>query len=114
MDGPLAGSVISCIAVNGNNIFAGGEGVFISNNKGMTWTRVIPSTHNVFSLDVKGSKVVVGADYSEAFYSNDSGLNWKDIGIGRPSYSRVRAIAFCGTNIIACMKGEPCKRNIFV
>ena len=76
-DGPGGGSVRS-IVVSGTDLFAGtyGGGVFLSNDKGASWTAVssgLPLNTTVTAFAVNGSNLFGGA--GGVFRSTDNGTS---------------------------------------
>jgi photosystem II stability/assembly factor-like uncharacterized protein len=120
-------SNILCLAVNGNNIFAGTyTGVYLSTNNGASWTAMIDSglpIYSIQSLAVSGNNIFAAVTpppnwysppvndsiapappsfTSGAYLSTNNGASWTAINSGLPS-----AVGFCfavsGGNIFAGM-----------
>jgi hypothetical protein len=76
-NGPIGGNV-HCLAVNGNNIFAGTDGgIYRSTDEGANWAPVNSglTNHYVWSLAATDTTVFAGTS-AGVFLSTDNGLNW--------------------------------------
>ena len=79
--GPYGGTV-SCLAVAGDDLFAGtfGGGVFRSRDNGTTWGQTSLTNTNVYALaavpDGKGSINVLAGTHDGLFCSTDDGNSW--------------------------------------
>jgi hypothetical protein len=83
---PLGGSatdVVSCLAVNGNNFFAGTDngGVFRSTNYGLNWALTNLMDVSIMSLTTNGIYIFAGAaiwtlSHGGVFLSSDNGESW--------------------------------------
>ncbi len=83
---PLGGSateVVSCLAVNGNNFFAGTDngGVFRSTNYGLNWALTDLMDVSIMSLTINGNYIFAGAaiwtlSHGGVFLSSDNGESW--------------------------------------
>jgi len=101
--GPGGGEVQSLVA-NGNNIFAGTRGgVYLSTNKGLSWTAVntgLPFRSvygtGVFALGVY-DKNIMASTSNGLFLSSDNGTSWTSLGCS----PAVIALAMNGDNIFA-------------
>ncbi len=72
-------TVVSSLAVIGNNLFAGtGHGVYLSTNNGTNWTKVNNGLTGlwVYSLAVKGTELFAGTLIQGVFRTNNNGTNW--------------------------------------
>jgi len=101
-NGPCRGSA-NCFAVIGSNIFAGGSGVFLSTDNGMSWKSVSTGlTNDVLALAVSGTNLFAGTDGGGVFLSTNNGTSWTAINTGLPQYPfQVYALAISGTDIFA-------------
>jgi len=100
-------SNISCLAVSGTTLFAGASfgiaqsGVFISTDKGNTWTAIdngLTNTSYVNALLVVGTKIYAAAD-DGVYVSNNNGASWTAVNNGIPSYYNIESLAVSGNNI---------------
>ncbi|MDR3610468.1 MAG: hypothetical protein P4L27_07900 [Ignavibacteriaceae bacterium] len=93
--------IISSIAVNGANVFAGtkSNGVFLSKSDGTPWTQLksnlIPS--NINCLSVCGTSVFAGTN-AGIFLSSDNGTNWNKVNDQVVNCFAVRANNICAGN----------------
>jgi hypothetical protein len=103
---------ISCIASNGQNLFAGtwfysrdSSGVYLSTNRGSNWTkmnaglRVNSGFPGVGALAVSGTNLFAGT-FQGVFLSTNNGTSWTATSPAM-KYSYVPALAVCGTNLFA-------------
>lgn len=94
---------INCLAVLGNNIFAGTQlnGLFISSDNGITWTPASLNISIVKSLSVNGTDLFAGSGSSGTsggvFKSTNNGVNWTQSSFDKATYS----LATSGNNIFA-------------
>jgi ligand-binding sensor domain-containing protein len=100
----LCGSDISSLAVVGNNLFAGIRcGVFLSSNKGASWTEAdsgLPLYYGpVQTFAVSGTDLFAGT-YNGVFLSTDNGSSWTAVNIGLTD-TNVFALAVLGTDLFA-------------
>jgi len=77
---------VKCIAVCGNNIFAGADNnystggfIFVSNNNGSSWTKVGSTNTSISSLEVTGSNIFAGVDNGGLYLSTNNGLTWNSV-----------------------------------
>jgi len=100
--------VITCFAVNGNNIFAGtaNNGVFYSSNNGSTWVAVNTglTNSNILSLTINDNTIFAGTP-SGVFLSSNNGGSWIAANSGLP-VTGIYALASIGNNIFAGMHGN--------
>jgi hypothetical protein len=95
---------VYCLAVSGNNIFAGtyDGGVFLSTNNGKSWTAVNSGLTiegiSVNCLTVSGNSIFAGTE-GGVFLSTNNGTSWTGLGSSGPS--EVNALAVSGNNIFA-------------
>ncbi|MGB9702634.1 MAG: WD40/YVTN/BNR-like repeat-containing protein, partial [Candidatus Kapaibacteriota bacterium] len=89
------------IAVIDNYIYAGtnGNGVFVSNDNGNTWSQknTVLSNSVIFSLENFGSDILAGTR-GDIFLSTDNGNSWARLGY---KISNVMSLAINGNNILA-------------
>src|ERR1035437_11185631 len=100
----LGGGIVTCLAVNGTNIFAGTqeEGLYLSTNNGTTWTQInngLPiRTYTVYALVFIGTNIFAGiGSYSAkggVYLSTDNGGNWTRVSNDLPD------------NIVRCLRSE--------
>ncbi len=79
------GDSVTCLAVNGRNIFAGTRhgGVFVSSSQGQHWMQTINGmgSLSVRSLSVHGGSLFAGTA-GGVFISADSGVSWSSVNTG--------------------------------
>jgi photosystem II stability/assembly factor-like uncharacterized protein len=107
----IEGGPVSVLTASGTNIFAGSEdGVFLSNNKGESWTSVssgLPTNigSHIMSMatstDDSGRTYLFAGCYYGLFRSINNGSNWNRVANGWPEYSAIYALAVNGSNIFA-------------
>ena len=72
------------LGVQGNNIYAGGNGTFLTSNLGSNWSTVMGDM--TYSVTAIGNKIFAGTGYG-LFASSDSGITWTlntgSIGVGQ-------------------------------
>lgn len=66
--------LVQSIAVSGNDVFAGGDGFYLSADGGVTWNR-IDSTIQILSLQVIGRNILAGTS-NGVYRSIDNGSSW--------------------------------------
>jgi len=101
--GPYGNYYFTEVAMLDNGyIIAGGSNLYLSKNKGVTWTTVKYSDYIAYyagSIDCESDKVVVGG-YNGVYLSTDNGVNFKDIS---PTNSeRTLSVKINSGNIYAC------------
>jgi photosystem II stability/assembly factor-like uncharacterized protein len=101
-------SWVTCLAVNGTNLFAGtaGGGVFRSTNDGLSWTAANTNltTTSVYSLAINGSNLYAGTNGSGVFLSTNNGTSWSPASDGLPiseNHDLVWSLVSIGTNLFA-------------
>jgi ligand-binding sensor domain-containing protein len=96
----LTSTGISSFAINGTNVFAGGDGVFLSSNNGSLWSSVINGLSNttVNALAISGSNIFAGTNGGVFLSTNNGGL-WSPANTGFTG--QIRSLAISGTNIFA-------------
>ena len=101
--------MVTAFAVNNQGLFAGTlDGLFLSNNNGVTWKPVELGTETnktVLSLAVQGTNVYVGTnryDYNGGgvFHSTDNGQTWPVNNNAGP-FTSINKLVISGTNILA-------------
>lgn len=94
-NGPGGGDVWA-FAVKDRNVFAGGEGIYVSSDKGLTWIAVGKGiTEHVNALTVIGNKLFAGT-VKRVFQSADNGMNWD---VSSQELGEVQSIVANGDNI---------------
>lgn len=72
--------VVLCLAVNGNDVFAGTDngGVFRSTNGGLNWYRTSFNAGSVLSLKINSNNIFAGVGFSPwgVYLSTNNGVNW--------------------------------------
>ncbi len=103
----------NCIAVSGNNLFLGGQGVSLSTDEGADWTSVsngIPTiiymgrnayTVVVNALAIWGPSILAGTEYGGVYLSTNSGTSWTSLNSGLPTLSSINTFEIVGTNVFA-------------
>jgi hypothetical protein len=98
-----AGISVSALAVSGTNIFAGTDGgVYLSTNKGTSWTSAGLSNNWIWSFAVSGTNIFAGLAGGGIFLSTNNGKKWTSLSdsmVGSILY--VSALAVSGTNLFA-------------
>lgn len=96
---------VSCLAVNGNSLYAGtGNGVEMTTDYGVTW---VPrntglTTFAVTSIAIENSKMIAGTANGGVFLSNDGGANWSAInGSSSLGSIAVLTVLISGSNMFA-------------
>ena len=101
----LPNDTVGCLAVIGNNIFAGigGSGVFLSANNGNSWTEVNNGLTNtiVYALAVSGNNLFAGTASGGVFLSSNNGSTWTMV---LPN-GGITSFAVSGNNIFAGTAG---------
>lgn len=98
---------VKCMAVSGNNIFAGTEnGVFLTSDNGKQWIAVdsglLNNGHVILSLAISGNNIFAGTDGSGVFASANNGQSWKSKSSGLTSNGlSISALMVIDTNIFA-------------
>jgi hypothetical protein len=103
---------VHCLAINGDNIFAGtdGSGVVLSTNNGSSWSVVITGLTSpyIYGLASAGTNTFAGSYNFGVFLSTNSGGNWSAVNNGLPlsgSGMTYAALAIKGTSIFAASAG---------
>ncbi len=104
-NGPYGGD-ITCLAVNGTNLFAGTPyGAFRSTNNGTSWASINNGLANtdVTTLFVNGSNIFAGTNSGGVFLSTDSGASWSSASFGLEP--EVLTLTASGTDLFAGTSG---------
>ena len=83
-NGPYGGS-ISELAIKGTTIIAGtnGDGVFLSDNNGASWTQTTFTGASITALVVDTSNIYAGTyGYAGVYISSDNGITWSQANTG--------------------------------
>lgn len=103
-DGPYGGA-INCFAINGINIFAGTSngGVFLSSDKGATWTAMNTglTSNNISSLSISGINIFAVTESNGVFLSTNNGTSWTAVNTGIPESTSVYSLLISGASIFA-------------
>ena len=103
--GPSGDGDIQCMAVNGNNLFAGSltGGVYRSTNNGTSWTSVNAGLTNpiINALTIKGNDLFAATYFGGVFLSTDNGGSWTPSSTWadqseRSGICREQRLSFCG------------------
>ncbi len=91
---------INALAISGENIFAGGERVFLSTDRGSSWSAIDNGLTDLFVLSIAiiGDKIFLGTQSSGVFLSTNNGSNWNQINNGLTNLS-ANTLAINGENI---------------
>jgi hypothetical protein len=98
-NGPLGGYV-NALAVNGKNLFAGLDDIYLSTDSGMSWNALHTNVPHGFSTIVVNDGDLI-IPYGSIYLSSDNGSSWieKPTGIFQVGFG---LLAANGTNFIAC------------
>jgi len=96
----LNNQYINCLAINGNNIFAGTfyNGVFLSTNNGTNWTQTVLNNQTVLSLTTNENNIFAGTTQNGVYLSMNNGTNWTQTSLNDKT---VYALAINGNNVFA-------------
>ncbi|MCX6163477.1 MAG: tetratricopeptide repeat protein [Ignavibacteriae bacterium] len=88
--------------LSGNNLFAvtGGDGVFLSTNKGENWNHIGFTNRHVFSITAIGSTFFVGTA-DGVFYSTNNGEKWLNFNQGFNFIPNVHSLLIVNNYIFA-------------
>jgi len=100
----LDSTYVGALTINGDTIFAGTtlNGVYISTNKGSSWTAIntgMPTTQ-IYVLAKSGSNIFVGTE-DGIYLSTNNGDNWTAMNNGLPANTEVYSIAIRDSNVFA-------------
>ena len=99
--------MVEALAINGTNIFAGGDGIYLSTNNGSSWSHLtngLPTGISITSFAISGTNIFAGVesivnDYG-IYLSTNNGSSWVDVSNGLPN-DKITSLAISGTNIFA-------------
>jgi photosystem II stability/assembly factor-like uncharacterized protein len=121
VDGPWIGPSVQCLATDGSSFYAGGrdgKGLFISTDKGDTWTNrnngLPQNTINAIILSsVEGSDYIFAGTEGRGIYrSTDGGADWLLVSTGNSlEFSYSRYMTKCGKYIFTIHLGNIYKSN---
>ncbi|MFZ4590842.1 MAG: T9SS type A sorting domain-containing protein [Ignavibacteria bacterium] len=91
---------IYCLAVSGNNVFAGGNGggIIISTNYGINWAQTGLTEYGFESICINGNNIYAGSSGVGVYLSTNNGTNWSQAGLNNKIIS---SIVTSGNNIFA-------------
>jgi hypothetical protein len=90
---------IFCLAVRGNDIFAGTYGgVFLSTDYGTSWVQTALNNDNVNTIAFNGNNIFAGTGNNGVYLSTNNGANWSQTGLNN---QLVYKITVNGNNIFA-------------
>jgi photosystem II stability/assembly factor-like uncharacterized protein len=98
-----------CLASNGANLFAGGDGgVFLSTDSGASWTASDSGLTNteIHSLAMSGSNIYAGTAYGGVFLSTNNGSSWALVNSGLTSNAIISNITVNGAYLFAGTEGS--------
>ncbi|MCX6160250.1 MAG: T9SS type A sorting domain-containing protein [Ignavibacteriae bacterium] len=74
---------IRCLAVNGNNIYAGSYdgGIYLSTNYGTNWNMFALASMAIGSISISGNNIVAGTGGWGVYLSTNYGMNWTQAGL---------------------------------
>lgn len=103
-------SFVTCFTSIGNNLFAGGGGVYFSSDGGATWN---PRNNGLFppsvsSLAVIGTNIFAGTFGGGVFLSTNNGTDWNPVnnGLGLGN-NNVAEVVSSGSNLFAVTSNFP-------
>lgn len=67
---------VRAVLVNGNTIFAGGEGMNVSTDYGQTFSQTISSFQSIMDIENSNGNVYAAAVYSGFYLSSNNGASW--------------------------------------
>ncbi len=92
----LLNTSCNSIAINQNNIFVGGKGIYISSDNGTTWNLANNTSYmTINSMTKSGQDIFVGTRNYGVFVSNDNGLNWKGTSLSYISINSILSFNGC-------------------
>ena len=90
---------VRAITVDGNNIYAGDNGVYKSTNNGLLWTSITSWNSVVVSIAVSGTTILAATLSNGIYMSANGGSTWNTINTGLPS--QVNSVIIYGTTFLA-------------
>jgi hypothetical protein len=98
----LADRYVNVLAVSGNTIFAGTEagGVYLSTNKGASWSKTGLQDKSVTALTISGKYICAATRDSGIFLSTNDGASWAGFNTGLAT-RRVNSLAIGGGTVFA-------------
>ena len=100
---PSTTMTVTSLATNGNYIFAGtanttngngGDGVFLSNNNGTSWSQVGFANSYITSLTNCNNNIFVGVWGDGIFLTTNNGVSWNNINDGLTFFPNIYPISF--------------------
>ncbi len=111
----LAGKTVVGLTRSGNNLLASvmGDGVYISANKGSTWTASSEGLESATSgpnrsMLVTGGHVLIAGSFYGVYRSSDDGVTWtaRNEGLQAAGSSSVEFLAVSGSYVMAGVKSQ--------
>ncbi len=96
-----------CVATMGSNLFAGGNGVWLSTNTGTSWTVIGLHDTSVIALAVSGTNIFAATNNNGVFLSSNNGTSWTSVNEGLPNGTSIAALAVGDTNTSLDSSGPP-------
>lgn len=90
---------VRAITVDGNDIYAGDNGVYKSTNNGLLWTSITSWNSVVVSIAVSGTTILAATLSNGIYMSANGGSSWNTINTGLPS--QVNSVTIYGTTFLA-------------
>ena len=80
----LDSAAISAVAINGNNLFAGGEGMYLSTDSGNSWAPIDSglTSLGVTTIAVNNNFIFKGGEDSGVYVSSNNGSSWSKFNNG--------------------------------
>jgi hypothetical protein len=101
MGNGLTNTNVYSLAISGLNIFAGtGDGVFLSSDRGTSWSAANSGMTNahIYSLVFSGTNLFAGTDSGKVYRSTNNGATWTSV---RVATYAMYALAVSGTVLFA-------------
>lgn len=86
------------IFIDGANIYACNQGIYLSTNGGFNWSLISPSISAV-KMDKSGNNIIVATLNTGIYYSSDNGSTWTNFTSGL--LTNIRDVKIVGTNFFA-------------
>jgi len=109
----LNNQYVIALAVSGNNIFAGFNGVYLSTNNGITWTQTALNNRMVYGLAISGNNpedsgqvIFAGTNDYGVYLSANNGQNWIQKNQGFPNIIDVYSFLIANNYIFAGILGH--------